>query len=125
MMAAVQEYFIVPKDVFEKCHNAPDSIKDKFDKLPKSAKTKTAQLLEHLHKFIQWDSESGQISGLLASIYDYANYSVRGKQRPVDWETFLPNLLAVPSNVLCEKVKREVKVFRRKHGRHVRASRLD
>ncbi len=124
-MAAVQEYFIVPKNVYEKCQSPPESIKDKFDKLPKSAKAKSAQLLENLHQLIQWDSESGHIIGLLESIYNYANYSVRGKQRPVDWETFLPNLVGVSQNVLCEKVKREVKSYKRKHGRHVRATRLD
>ncbi len=124
-MASVQEYYIVPKDVFEKCHAKPESLKDKFDKLPKSAKAKSAQLLEHLHRFIQWDSESGYVTGLLESIYNYTNYSVRGKQRPVDWETFLPHLFNVPQNILSEKVKREVKSYRRKHGRQVRASRLD
>jgi hypothetical protein len=124
-MATVQEYFIVPKDVFEKCHAPPENIKDKFDKLPKSARNKSSQLLEYLLKLVHWDNKTGEISGLLESIYNYVNYSVRGKQRPVDWETFLPNLVSAPQNVLCEKVKREVKVYKRKHGRHVRASRLD
>lgn len=125
MMATVQEYFIVPKDVYEKCHAPEESLQDKFDKLPKKAKSKSANLLEFLNTKLQWDSQTGTLSGLSESIYNYINYSVRGKQRPIDWKAFLPNLLTAPQGYLCEKVKREIKRYKRQHGRYIRETRLE
>lgn len=124
-MATVQEYFIVPKDVYEKCHAPPENLKEKLGKLPKSAKSKSVQLLEYLNKHLQWDSETGQTSGLSESIINYVSYSVRGKNKPIDWQEFLPNLVTVNSALLCEKVKREVKAYKRKYGRQLRETRMD
>lgn len=124
-MATVTEFYIVPKSVYEKCNEPVESLQDKIKTLPKKAKSSSSALLDHLKPLLQLDNETGQVNGLSENVFAYINYSVRGKKRPSDWDTFLPNLLTVPSSILCEKVKREVKLLKRRNGRKVHSPRVD
>lgn len=124
-MATVQEYYIVPKQVYEKCSEPNETLDEKISKVPKQAKYKIKHLLQFLANKIQWDSETGEISGLKQNIFDYINYTVRCKNKPVDWLSFIDHLIGAPSSLLCEKVKREVKKAKRQHGRHIHTSRVD
>lgn len=124
-MATVTEYYIVPKEIYEKCSEPPESIVEKIDKLPKQAKYNSSRLLEHLRTQLTWDTTTGLTPGLLENIFNYINYSVRGKKRPFDFQEFLQYIISVPASLLCEKAKREVKKYKRNHGRLVRAPRMD
>ncbi len=125
MMASVTEYYIVPKETFEKCSDPQQSVAERLENLPRKARSNSVRLLDLLKSQIKWDNLTGITPGLTDSIFNYISYSVRGKQRPLDFEEFLPYITSVPASVLCEKVKREVTKYKRRHGRQVRASRVD
>ncbi len=116
-MASVQEYYIVPKNVYDYCTKPDESLDDQLQKLPYSSKINAYDLINSIKKLISWDPNTGLISGSDKSIFPYLNYSVRGKNKPKDWEEFLPNLWTVPQYLLCERVKRDVKSLARKNGR--------
>lgn len=124
-MASVQEYYIVPKDVFDKYNQPEESLDDKLQKLPRGARTNAYNLSNYLSKVITWDNITGIINDTNKSIFDYINYSVRGKYKPVDWEEFVPNLWTVPQHLLCERAKRDVQRLTRKNGRKVHKKSLD
>lgn len=124
-MALVKQYYIVPKDLYEKCTEQEHTLDEKIDKLPKGAKLKALEVLEQLKGIVHWDTHDGEVIGLEHSIFDYINYSVRGKNKPSDWQSFVPNLISIPISLVCEKVKREIKRLKRKHGREIRAEGLD
>ncbi len=124
-MATVDEHYIVPKDVYEHCNKQEDSLQDKLNTLSKRAKRNANRVIEHLKPLTQWDNVSGQFPGHSENIFNYLSYSVRGKPKPEDWESFVPYLITLPPSLFCEKVKREVKLAKRRHGRQVRVESLD
>lgn len=125
MASNVNELYIVPKEVYEHCNKPEDSLQDKLDKLPKRAKSKALRIIEHLRAQLEFDSESGQFPGYTENLFNYLHYSVRGKQKPEDWDLFVPKLITLPLTLFSEKVKKEVKQVKRRHGRQVHTSRVD
>lgn len=125
MASIVNELYIVPKEVYEHCNKPRESVQEKLDKLSKKAKSNAIRIWEYLKTLPEYDNESGRMQGYLENIFNYLNYSVRGKQRPVDWESFVSHLITLPPTLFCEKVKREVKIAKRRHGRQLHTSRVD
>lgn len=125
MMASVQEYYIVPKEVYDKYNQREESLDDKLDKLPIGAKTNAYNLMNWLKKVITWDKDTGLIIDTDKPIFDYINYSVRGKKKPIDWEEFVPNLWKIPPSLLCVRARRDVKNLTRKHGRKIHKKSLE
>lgn len=123
----VQELYIVPKDVYEHCDKKA-KFQEKLETLPKRPRSYANRIITHLRPILEWDYKSGEVSGLSENLFSYLNYSTRGKQRPEDWELFLPHLYGLPQSLFCAKVRREVKSAikaEKRHGRQLHKAGLD
>ncbi len=114
-MGSVTEYYIVPKKVYEECNAKEETLTQKIDKLPRTSQIKVKRLLDFLPENIKNENWSDP-EKYSNSVFDYINYAIRGKNKPSDWESFLPNLVTAPQSFFCEKVKVELRKYKRKHG---------
>lgn len=115
IMGTIEEYYIVPKPVYDTCYNREESLHEKIAKLPKSSQIKVKKLLHFLPENIK-NENLLDLAGFSYTLFDYVNYATRGKNKPSDWESFLVNLATAPQSVFCAKVKTEVKKYKRKNG---------
>lgn len=115
IMGSVAEYYIVPKNVYDTCYSTEETLQEKIDKLPKSAQVKVKKILDFLPENIK-NENLIDLAGLSYTLFQYLNYASRGKNRPSDWDSFIPYLASVPQSVFCEKVRIGVKKYKRKHG---------
>ena len=109
---AVQKYYIVPQDIFERVYNEIPTLQIQLSELTPLNRQKARHLLAALSKKIEFD-EFGRSREYKQNIFDYIVYSIRGKEEPIDWESFLPLLFDAPKDVLTEKVKNEIRQARR------------
>lgn len=125
MMENVREYYIVKKEIFEKCMVAEHSLEEQIDRLPKKIKGKISNFLQFLKaKGINWGTQ-GNVCGFSNSILELATFATRGKKKPSDWEKFLPLLIDAPAALLSEKAKKDIKRIKRKHGRQIHKESVD
>lgn len=109
-MDHVTEYYIVPVDLYNKIQNKQESSEDLIRKVPKTARSKIRAFLQYL--------KGKEIDKLNLSypVFNYANYAVRGKFKPDDWNLLASSILDANIKWFSEKVKREIKQLRRKNG---------
>ena len=119
MMENVTEYYIVPKAVYDNCTKKQEIDQDQLTSVPAFSRKKLKTLLDYL------SDKDLELRGLKYPIFEYANYAVRGKHKPIDWDVFVKVISEAPLELLSEKVKREVRKLRRLNGRLVRKESLD
>ncbi len=101
-MNQVNEYYIVPKNVYEDVTQAQKPSPERFEDIPKSARKKVFAL-----------DEWSRINNINLSDSVIA-YAVRGKFRPADWTDNLYHFLQAPPKLLSLRVKNELKKLRLK-----------
>lgn len=127
-MDSVQEYYIVPKEVYEKCSEPKKSVEEKIQELPTARQRKFKRLLDYLVSKIgvgvTVDKDSDLV-GEYTNLYDFINYAISGRKKPDEFNELVPLLFDVPDDLLSEKVHRDVGFFKRQHGRHIHKKSLD
>ena len=82
-MMAVQKYFIVPQDIYERVYNQTPTLQQQLSEQTLQVRAKARALLSFLNSKLEFD-EFGRSRDLKQNIFDYVLYSVRGKEEPID-----------------------------------------